>query len=193
MHLTDEQLLELDQSGHLHIEQCESCRQRASNLNDMRRAFQTMPDITLPPGGWQKIQKIQVERQQFTDLKRTRQQLTRWKIGSLALAASFLAVMFWPLAQSPSISHPVTNQQVSLLIQQNKRLQLLLDDASQKDSQTKVSYQLLQLDLQSVDQTIQRAYLQGANNDVKSELWEKRKQLVNQLLSRTGRIQPLRI
>lgn len=193
MHLNDEQLLELDQSGHLHIDQCESCRQRASNLNEMRQVFQSMPDISLPSGGWQEIQKIQNERQQFSDLKRTRQQLTRWKIGSLALAASLTAIMLWPVSHTPPLTSPLSNQQLNALIEQNRYLQQQLDLTLETNNQTNVSYQMLKMDIQSIDQSIQRAYLQGDSDEQKSSLWEIRKQLVDQLLSNDKKIQTIRI
>ena len=193
MHLTDEQLLELDQSGHRHISRCESCRQQASNLNEMRQAFQSMPDISLPSGSWQEIQKIQNERQQFSDLKRTRQQLTRWKVGSLALAASLTAIMLWPVSHAPSITSSISNQQLSALIEQNRYLQQQLDLTLETNNQTSVSYQMLQMDIQSIDQSIQRAYLQGDSDEQKTALWKIRKQLVDQLLSSDKTIQTIRI
>jgi len=193
MHLTDEQLLELDEFDRLHLDQCESCRQRANNLNDMRQAFQAMPDISLPSDGWQEIQKIQNERQQFADLKRTRLQLTRWKIGSLALAASLTAIMLWPISHTPSFEPTITNQQLNALIDQNRYLQQQLDLTLETKNQTNVSYQMLKMDIQSIDQSIQRAYLQEDSDENKSALWEIRKQLVDQLLSNGNKIQTVRI
>jgi hypothetical protein len=190
MHLSDEQLLELDKSGHLHIDQCESCYQRVNNLNKIRLTFQTMPQNSLLSGSWQKIQN---ERQQSIELKKTRKELSSWKISSFALAASLTVVMLWPISQSPPTTQSITNQELDLLIEQNRELQQQLDSTTQLNYLTKVNYQLIHMDIQSIDQAIQRAYLQKASDELKSELWEKRKQLVNQLLSRTKKIQTLTI
>ena len=193
MHLSDEQLLEPSESGQLHIDQCEVCCHKMNNLNKMRLHFLSSSKKNLVMGNWREIQKVQKERQQSLELKRTQKQLNRWKISSLALAASLTAIMLWPVSQTTPKSPSIANQQLIQLIEQNRYLQQQLDDTSQYEYQTKVSYQLIQMDIQSVDQAIQRAYLQGADNELKSELWEKRKQLVNQLLSGTKKFTTLRI
>ncbi len=193
MHLSDEQLLEPNESGQLHIDQCEVCLHKMNNLNKMRQHFHSLSENSIATENWREIQKIQKERQQSLELKHTQKQLNRWKISSLALAASITAIMLWPVFQTTPKTPSVASQQLNQLIEQNRYLQQQLDDTSQYDYQTKVSYQLIQMDIQSVDQAIQRAYLQGADNELKSELWEKRKQLVNQLLSGAKIITTLRI
>lgn len=193
MHLSDQQLLEVDESGLLHIGQCSECCLRANNLRKMRLNLQAMPALTSSSKGWNDVQKFHKERQQSIEINQVRLQLKRWKVGSLALAASLLAMIIWPNIHLPPTELPIKNQHLSLLIQQNQKLQQQLDSSSQVIYSTSVSYQVLQMDLQSIDQAIQRAYLEGANDDSKSKLWIKRKQLMNQLLSGTKKIQPLRI
>lgn len=193
MHLRDEQLTELDDAGHAHISECKSCRERANNLVKIRQSLTELPQLSAMPGNWKDIQKIHSERQQAQELKKTRQQLNQWRIGSFALAASLTAVVLWPGAQSDMPAEKVTNWQLATLIEQNNYLQQQLSGSPDSARQTNVRFKLVERDIQAIDQAIQRAYLQNASDEEKTELWKERQKLMKQLLSKDTQPKMLRI
>jgi len=191
MHLSDQQLLEVDEVDQVHLEQCKSCRRRANHLIKMRQYLKAVPLKDFATDGWQEIQTIHNQREQLVALRQARKQVNRWKTGSLALAASLIAVVFWQSTQRPIIS--LGDQELAKLIEQNNALQQRLDTTTPLYEQSNVKLQMLQLDIQNLDQQIQRAYLQGDSNQSKAELWEKRKKLVKQLSSKTKKVNTLSI
>jgi hypothetical protein len=193
MHLSNEQLTELDDVGRLHINQCEVCRAKANNLIKLRQNLNQLSENAEMPGNWRNIQKIHTERQQVDLLKQTRKQLNQWRIGSLALAASLTAVIFWPTSQSSLPASESINWQLATLIEQNNFLQKKLNETDHKGNLAQVSFKLIEREIQSIDQAIQRAYLQGASDDEKAKLWSKRQKLMKQLLSDKKQPKMLRI
>lgn len=193
MHLSDEQLLELNESDHSHLELCKSCRQRVHNLDSLRQRLCSMPEISLPKKNWQKIQRIQTQRIQTYHIKQTLRQVIRWKMVSGALVASIACLLFWFHFQSSIAIDNAVNLQIVSLIEENKNLQQLLDRRTILVNQKNVEHQIIQLELKSIDHAIQRAYLQDANKQLKTQLWKTRKQMVQQLLSITKKPQTLKI
>ena len=193
MHLSDEKLTELDDAGRAHISQCDVCRDKANNLVKLRQSLNQLPLLAEMPGSWKDIQKIHSERKQANQLQQTRQQLNRWRIGSFALAASLTAVVLWPNAQSNLTIEQNTNWQLATLIEQNNYLQQQLANNSNENNLTNVTFKLIERDIQAIDQAIQRAYLQNASDEEKTQLWKKRQKLMKQMLSDTKQPKMLRI
>lgn len=193
MHLNDEQLLELDEVGHKHVDQCAICQQKVQNLISIRQQLVALPQSSNMPDRWSDIQKDYADIQQSKQLERTRGQLKRWQLGSFALAASLSAVLLWPGTPSLPPFEQSANSQLTALIEQNNFLQHQLDLKSQNNYLTNVSYKRMQIDINNIDLAIQRAYLKDANIDEKSKLWKTRKQLIRQILSEDNKTRTLRI
>ena len=182
MHLNDEALLELNEAARLHLSQCDECQARANNLTLARKEFEQLPILPLASSNWDEIQKQYQKNVQSTQLIRTTQQLRYWKFGSFALAASLAAVLIWLPVQTYQIKTNSNKQHLAELIEQNSRLQQQLVTLDYNSMPvTKVS--LLNADIQNLDQAIQQAYIQGANEQEKSNLWNARQKLMKRFIA----------
>jgi hypothetical protein len=193
MHLTDEQLTELDEVGHAHINQCDVCRMKANNLVKLRQSLNQLPEIAEMPGSWKNIQKIHAERQQVHELTKTRRQLNHWRLGSFALAASLTAVIIWPNSSPNLTTKQNSGWQLATLIEQNNYLQQQLENNVDTNKLAQVSFKLIERDIRSIDQEIQRSYLQGGSDEEKAKLWSKRQELMKKLISDKKQPKMLRI
>ena len=187
MHLNDQQLIELDETDHAHISECDSCRIKANNLINLRQQLSELPEQEKIPSSWSEVQNIHSKRQQAKQLQQNRKLLNKWRLGSFALAASLLMVLIWP-GSEPTIEQ-INKTQLATLIEQNNLLQLKL--GQELNSTASVNLKLIMLDISDIDQAIQRAYLLKMDDTEKLKLWKTRRELIEQLLA--DKQQPLRI
>ena len=75
MHLSDSDLLELNEESASHVEQCGECRARAQNLSNVRKNLKDLPQVGANTPSWNKIQQAHQQRQQSQQLTKTRNQL----------------------------------------------------------------------------------------------------------------------
>ncbi len=193
MHLTDEQLLEMTDLSMQHLSACRSCSARASNLKNIRQSLHQLNKQRLPISTWQAIQREAKARQQHNQITSIRKEMKDWKLTSFALVASIVAIFFWPIGKSFNPIEQSLNEEITHLIQQNKQLQQQLIDLSIRQRKNNVSFQLLQLDVLSMDSSIQRAYMDQTTSKQKLTLWRKRKQLIRRMLLINNDIQKIAI
>jgi len=193
MHLNDQQLLELSQENNQHITECEACRAKAENLVQLRNQLSDLPQVEVMPDCWSEIQKAHNNNQQEKKLSQTRKQLGQWRLASFALAASLAVFVFWSNIESSPSTNSLMTESLVALIEENNELQRLLSNKTKNNYQTHVQYKLQKTDFNLIDQAIQRAYLQGASDLEKYNLWKARKNLMNKLLVETKKTQTIRI
>ena len=55
MHLSDDQLLELDALGKLHLSQCKECQLRADNIQQINNKLDQLVSKNLASDSWEKL------------------------------------------------------------------------------------------------------------------------------------------
>jgi len=209
MHLSDEQLLAPDNSNHFHLSQCNQCNSRyqhltairkqiiqtESNADDVPEFNQDQVWLRLKAGleGQDNISQVihlpQTRKVEATgdktDPSDTTFGKTFWRNCTLALAASvFLMVFigFNKLNYSPN-GNNAQSELLAQLISENNRLQhqvLTLNSANKK---TQAQLALVSASVRQHDLSIQQAYLVNKDNSEKIKLWQKRKDILNQVAS----------
>jgi len=193
MHLSDEQLLEIDDSGIQHLKTCTDCANRANNLNKIRTSLSQIETLEFSTKNWDNIYKEANNRKHQEESKHTNTNLKKWKFISLGLAASLIASIYWPQPNFVRPSPKDLNNQITQLIKQNNQLQIQLTNLSVKRRNHSVNYQLLTQEITSIDNKIQQAYLYNLTEQQKLDLWIKRKLIVKQMLSADKNIHQLSI
>lgn len=181
MHLSDQELLELDASAKLHLNGCEHCQQKAENLRKMRIKFSQLPANSMMKSNWQQTKQAYLFELKVKESEKAKQNLIFWRSSSFALAASLLLVVLWQfgLGTNPAPVHSTT--QLETLIAHNQMLQkefAQIEQASFND----VNFIELQHELSLVDFALQQAYEQKAEDEEKAKLWQKRHKLMKQML-----------
>ena len=193
MHLTDEQLLDLSKVDQLHLSECEECQQQLLCLKTIREQMATLPILKQPKDNWMEIQKLHKKRQQEQQLQKTHKKMNYWRVTSIALAASLTIVIFWPKSQLFQPDVNAQNKQLALLIEQNNFLQKQLNKRNTTFNLSNVDFNYLQSELNTIDQILQRAYLQQSSSEEKTRLWKNRQEIIKQLLSTTEQKKSIRI
>ncbi|NQZ83667.1 MAG: hypothetical protein HRT52_21925 [Colwellia sp.] len=196
MHLTDEKLLELNESGKEHLLQCTKCKQRAKVLIGIRQQLdqQICQSSTLPDfkASWHIVKQVHEEVHQQSEslqkVKTTKAQhkITFWQVSTMMLAASLLIVAIFPhMKVNPEIELPVANKIVLVKwIEENVQLQQLFEQQYNNNLLTRVSINQLQFKLASIDDLLQQAYFKNASDEEKLTLWQQRKKIIkNSLLN----------
>ncbi|TQV86550.1 DUF3379 domain-containing protein [Aliikangiella coralliicola] len=198
MHLSDEQLIELDSNARSHIADCHQCQQKIANLENLRQRLRALPEVPAPENGWLRVSQayqFQVEQQQ------ARKQVSFWRFSSFALVASLSLVLFflWPsekagqLDQSMSENQLAHSQKLKSLIEQNDLLQQQLNRQLMLNHLDEANFKRLQVELSVVDKALQQAYIQRLGSDEKVQLWQQRQRLIEQLLESAKRPEIVKI
>ena len=183
MHLSDEQLLEIDAVGELHLSQCKDCQQRADNLLSVRNKLNELPLKILPSDNWEKIRYTYQMRNDEVKHKQNEKRITRWKISAFALAASLILAVIFPRTLIMDREAENTDQQLTLLIEQNNLLQQQLINLRPEIVSESDSFNFLRSQFSVLDRSIQRAHIQKKSKKEKLELWQKRQELLKQWLT----------
>jgi len=196
MHLTDEKLLELNESDSEHLLQCNECKQRAKVLIRIRQQLdqQICQNSTLPDfkASWQIVKQVHFEvhqqRESLENIKTTKAQhkITFWQVSSMMLAASLLIVAIFPhMKVNPELELPTANKIVLVKwIEENVQLQQLFEQQFNRNLLSRVSINQLQLKLANIDDLLQQAYFKNASDEEKLKLWQQRKKIIeNSLLN----------
>jgi len=184
MHLTDDQLLELTQNDKEHLAQCEACNQRALNLISMRNKMHLQPIIPDLTTNWSALKQVHQKQQQLILVKQVQQKVIFWRFSSLALAASIAAIAFWPQLTIQPTQNSYQSEQIVLTnwIEQNNQIQQQLALQLNDNLLSRDSFNQLQVQLNVIDESLQQAYLTNSSVNKKLELWQQRKQLVENSL-----------
>ena len=181
MHLSDQELMELDASGKLHLSECEHCQQKLNNLNQFREKFSQLPKMSMNKNGWQSIKQDYLYELKEKENESAKKQLFFWRSSSVGLAASLLIMVLWQLNLDSDINIASPDNQLSQLIAHNQMLQKEFAQHAQINM-TSVSLVELKHELSLVDIALRDAYEQKQSNEQKAQLWQKRQELMKKML-----------
>ncbi|MCW8878858.1 MAG: hypothetical protein OQK04_00750 [Kangiellaceae bacterium] len=183
MHLTDEQLIARDDVNDLHLAECEHCRLKAEKLAGIRQQLQKLPTHKLPVDLWPSVKQAELTERRKHQLESSEKRAKFWQISSFALAASLLVTGVWVgvFQSSNSQVDGGLAEQVNLLIDQNKELQLQLKSRSGRELEGNFEFNRLTQELDKLDARLQRVYMQPGNLIEKNKLWSMRKILLVEL------------
>lgn len=183
MHLTDEQLIARDEAADLHLAECELCRTKAHNLAAIREQLNALPQHELPVDLWSSVKQAASTEHRKHQLESSEKRAKFWQISSFALAASLIVFVAWVgmFQSSHSEFEGQLAQQVNLLIEQNKALQLQLKNRVGKELEASFEFNRLTQELDKLDAKLQRVYMESGNLSEKNKLWSMRKILLVEL------------
>ncbi len=180
MHLTNEQLLELNEENREHLAQCEACCVRAKNLAAMRTKLQDLTEQKPTLDNWQQIKTSYQNQKHQQQIDLANKKVVFWKKISVAMAASlvlFLAGQNYVLNNNQQKSF---NQALELAkaVESNDMVQNLLVSQLKNNSLNTMQVLSLQSELDNIDRKLQQAYLNKNSNEEKSTLWQQRRELI---------------
>ena len=184
MHLSNQQILELNADAHAHLKECSECSNKLANLEKMRERLADQETVKAPDEIWQRLRTSYPSVQKEQQIQKTEKRVTFWQITSLALAASLTAVVLFPWSGNDITvkNQGTVDVQLANLIQENNVLQRQLKVQLTSNKLNRTSVMRLQADLSNLDKAIQQAYVQKLSNTEKSELWRQRQSLIKQSL-----------
>lgn len=183
MHLSDEQLLEIDALGELHLSQCKDCQQRADNVLNIRDKLEQLPAKSVTSDNWEKLKHTYQMRTDEINQLKNKKRIKFWKLSTVALAASLLLVVMLPKVSMMDKETSIQYQQLALLVEQNNVLQQQLIDLKPEIVTEPVRFSLLRYQFSVLDKSIQRAHIEQRSIEEKSVLWKKRQDLLKQWLA----------
>ena len=178
MHLNDDQLLDLNDEHKNHVNNCELCANRLENLKAVQDQLNSLPQLSIPNKSWQNLQLKHQVSQKNIQLVQHKKRMQRWKLSSLALAASILLVLLVPQLDDSNIPKNDLNQQVAELIEQNNWLQQELYKTNLELESQQVDLSLVSAQLSILDTSIQQAYMEQLPATEVSKLWQKRLEII---------------
>lgn len=183
MHLSDEQLLEIDAFSKLHLSQCKDCQLRVDNILKLRSKLNQLPSECLASDSWEKLKYTYQVRTDEIKQVQNKKQIKLWKLSAAALAASLILAVVFPRILVTDRGASSQYQQLTLLVEQNNLLQQQLIKLNPGIVTEPVSSNLIRYQLSVLDQYIQSANIQHRSIKEKSELWRKRQTLLKQWLT----------
>jgi hypothetical protein len=208
MHLTDDQLREIDnarvnaslydakvisdyksQTDDVHLKKCRCCQKRLANLQAFRQHLASDTNSTLPAFEWQAITNelapsacaSSLNERVPTQLHQLNAKVERLKIALLAIAAAAIIVLAYP--QFKGNTQNKLNMQLASLIKENHLLQADFAEFRQANNAQTFVYKSTEFELQEIDQQIQLSYLNNLSVEYKISLWNERKQLLIQSIN----------
>jgi hypothetical protein len=199
MHLTDEELFELNGLSKHHLAQCSQCNKRASILIEMRQQLaqpavkSSMPDFS---ANWHSIKQAHHDQQQHKQkivTIKTQRKATFWRFTSIALAASIAVMAFLPQVMTVNEDPLTDTSMLASWVEQNAQLQQQLEQQQLEqlpnvDLFTRVAVNQLKVKLVDIDRSLQQAYLLNSSDEKKLKLWQQRKQLVEHSLQKINNL-----
>lgn len=192
MHLSDEQILETDAIGELHLSQCNDCKMRAVNLLNLRKKLNQLPSARLEKNNWEKISYTYQLRSHDIKKRQTKKRMRFWKLSSATLAASLILVAVFPKVFFPN-KDLENQQQLMMIIEQNNLLQQQLIVLRPEIAIGPVNLTLFRSELSVLDQSILRAHMQKMSIKEKTEFWLKRQDLLVKWLTKKSSLKTLSI
>ncbi|MFT5294575.1 MAG: hypothetical protein ACI9YH_000581 [Colwellia sp.] len=183
MHLTDEKLLELDEVSKQHLEKCTECNNRANVLLSMRQQLTLQPEMPDFEANWQDIKHSYQIQQKKTSEKK----VIFWRFSALAFAAAFAVMAVLPLFNYDEVNDVFHADKVILAgwVEQNRLVQQQLHQQLNANFLSRVQFNQLQMQLTPIDMSLQKVYLLNKPTSEKIQLWQQRKQLIeNSLIKR---------
>ncbi|MBU2972125.1 hypothetical protein KO527_22565 [Pseudoalteromonas sp. C2R02] len=178
MHLNDEQLFAPDPEQSRHLKSCELCSVRLENLKAVQSQLQSLPVLSMPNKSWPNLQLKQQVAHNNILLARNKKRIRRWKLSSLALAASILCVLLVPKIDQSATQEVQSNIQLAELIEQNNWLQQELFKSNLALESTQVDLSLVSSQLSILDLSIQQAYMDQLPAAEVSKLWSQRLKVI---------------
>lgn len=180
MHLTNEQLLELNEESREHLAQCDSCRVRAQNLTAMRTKLQSLTEQKPMSDNWQQIKANYQNQKHHQQINLVNKKVTFWRKMTVALAASLVLFMAGQNYLLNSNQQETFEQTAELarLIESNNMMQSLLIVQLEDESMDDIKVVNFQIELDIIDKKLQQAYLTKNTNKEKSALWQQRQALI---------------
>lgn len=185
MHLNDDQLLEPTGEQSRHVNSCELCSSRLENLKGMKAQLQNMPQLSMPNKSWQNLRLKHQVSQNKIQLELNKKRMHRWKLSSLALAASILLVLLVPQIKDSEEITIDSNQQITQLIEQNNWLQQELFKTNLALDSKQVDLSLVSSQLSILDSSIQQAYMNQLPAEEVSKLWQRRLEIIKNKIAET--------
>ncbi|MEP1446656.1 MAG: hypothetical protein ABJK37_11155 [Paraglaciecola sp.] len=179
-HLTDEQILVLDDINHIHLTSCELCQQRLQNRDQIRKQLAALPLLPAPEIIAHKIETELNARQTSTSLNTaSNNRGFMWRTSLVSMAASIVvvvAISWW------RVTAPVNDDVYSALVQIIEKNNQVFKQNSHDIGTTEV-FMTMQFDdeLSDIETAIQRAYLNNSSPEKKLKLWERRHALLKKM------------
>lgn len=179
-HLTDEQILVLDDINQIHLISCELCQQRLQNRDQIRKQLVSLPLLPAPEIIAHKIETELNARQIFTSLNSaSNNKGFMWRTSLVSMAASIVVIVgisWW------RVTAPVNDDVYSALIQIIEKNNQVFKHNSHEIGTTEV-FMSMQFDdeLSDIETAIQRAYLNNSSPEKKLQLWERRHALLKKM------------
>lgn len=197
MHLSDEQLRELDKpsnkpsikAAQQHLLQCKACQNRIENMNEFRKMLARETEAVLPTPNWQAVadeigaKSIVHKQNSSSQVYLLGKKVKRLQIALLAIAATVLIALTYPQLQGNT--HSELELKLAAVIKENHLLQSNFTQFKHANNVQSVAYRTTQHKLQEIDQQIQLSYLDKLTTEQKIKLWDARKQLLIQSLNNT--------
>ena len=182
MHLTDEQLLELDEISKQHLIECNECKQRVDILLNIRQQLTQQKTMPKFEQNWQEIKQGYQREQQ----KKSETKIIFWRFSALAFAAAFVFMTVLPLFKAPSINGIVDENEITLAnwVEQNKQAQQQLEQQLSSNLLLRVQFNQLQVQLTDIDKALQQVYLLNKGTSEKIKLWQQRKKAIDNSLKK---------
>ncbi len=203
MHLSIEQLQQLDhQTSHLrvqddvpfdkiatllskndyaHFSACDLCQSRFGNIQCFRERLSNSGSSEFPKFDFQNVLLASTSANvKVTDLSNVVEKNNAvhkkvFTFATTALAATFTLFVLLPFLITSDSS--IEEQKLLALIKENEQIQTEFFQKQQKP-QNNTLLMPVQIQLQDIDEQIQRSYINNSNPKQKLELWEKRKKLL---------------
>ncbi|WP_412973246.1 hypothetical protein [Glaciecola sp. MF2-115] len=199
MHLSDQQLqdIEIDrkdapnnmknkasfiaklvesEKAELHLAECLVCQERLSNLSHFRQKLFDDTHCVHPKLNWSAIENELDVKSTRTQLRVLKTKIKHIQLTFVALAATFLIVLFYPNLHKQM--HSQEEQQLRALIEENYALQQEFTSIKQASLKQLILLKSTQISLQKIDQEIQLSYLDDLTIEEKINLWNERKHLL---------------
>jgi hypothetical protein len=178
-HLTDEQLLELEDLHHNHVASCEFCQQRLQRISEIRTKLIAMPLMQAP-----EINGLNINTQSLAKPPALGQTSTStknvfmWRTALVAMAASvvFVVAISWWRVTAPN-NEDVYTALVQIIEKNNQ-----VFDQSQSSGKPAILIDM-QFDdeLSRIESAIQNAYINHEAPEKKLRLWEQRHALLKKI------------
>ena len=174
MHLTDEQLLSASQDNvsselKLHLSLCETCQARARTHQSLQEKLATFDSLDMPSDRWAEIAATHQVESEESSVVEKKSNSKFWQISSFALAASLAAVLVSGifLESKTELGEAINSPTLAELIEENNQLQKTLKNLNESSQLVLSASQPLNNKLASIDDELQRAYINGLSKTEK--------------------------
>lgn len=177
MHLTDSELLTLDEEKAKHLEHCSICQLRYQNRTKLTTHLSQFQPKTGFDDNWQAV--LQRRNNHVTDgnVSHLRVQDVFTKVIALAACLTLAVLFYLPYQQQRNLEY-----QVSQLLENNRVLQQELANLKKEIRHSELSYIAANQQILSLDHVIQHSYTNDQPLDKKRDLWLEREALLKDLI-----------